>query len=125
MSISAAHADAFFDEVHRLGEVWAVRDKNGFSAPVNADGVRSMPFWSLATRARKIQSTVSAYGGFEVVSIPLNEWRSRWLPGLERDGLLVGLNWSGARATGYDVLPSAALSSLAARESPGTLSHFL
>lgn len=26
--------------------------------------------------------------------------------GLERDGLLVGLNWSGARATRYDVLPS-------------------
>lgn len=117
MSTSAAHADAFFDEVQRLGEVWAVRDKNGFPAPVNADGVRSMPFWSLASRARKIQSTVPAYRGFEVVSIPLDDWRSRWLPGLERDNLLIGLNWSGARATGYDVLPADALSSLAARES--------
>jgi hypothetical protein len=25
---------------------------------------------------------------------------------LERDGVLVGVNWSGARATGYDVKPS-------------------
>jgi hypothetical protein len=37
------------------------------------------------------------------VALPLDEWRSRWLPGLSRDGILVGLNWSGDRATGYDV----------------------
>lgn len=124
MSISGAHADAFVDEVHRSGEVWALRDKNGFPAPVNADGVRSMPFWSLATRARKIQSTVSDYDGFEIASIPLFEWRSRWLPGLERDGLLVGLNWSGMRATGYDVLPSDAMSSLSARDSFSSRADF-
>ena len=41
-----------------------------------------------------------AYAGFEVIAIPPNEFRSRWLPGLERDGLLVGLNWSGKNATG-------------------------
>ncbi len=32
-------------------------------------------------------------------------------------GLRVGLNWSGDRATGYDVEPAAALASLTARES--------
>lgn len=48
---------------------------------------------------------VEAYRGFEVVSLRLDEWRSRWLPGLEKDGLRVGLNWSGERATGYDLDP--------------------
>ncbi|WP_396020746.1 DUF2750 domain-containing protein [Arthrobacter sp. ISL-28] len=62
-------------------------------------------------------SSVDAYAGFEKVVIPLSEWRSRWLPGLERDGRRVGLNWSGDRATGYDVEPNAALASLAARAS--------
>ena len=31
--------------------------------------------------------------------------KSRWLPGIERDGLIAGLNWSGPRATGYDLTP--------------------
>ena len=75
-----------------------------------------MPFWSLSSRAERIISNVPDYAGFEKVMIPLNEWRSKWLPGLERDGLRVGLNWSGSRATGYDVEPHAALASLTARQ---------
>lgn len=75
-----------------------------------------MPFWSLASRAEKIVSAVDAYAGFEVVAIPLDEWRSWWLPRLEQDGLLVGLNWSGPRATGYDVNPASVLASIHARD---------
>ncbi len=117
MSISGAHAAAFFEEVLREGQVWTIRDSEGFPAPLGADGVRTMPFWSLASRAEKIVSTVDAYTGFEKVAIPLSEWRSKWLPGLEQDGLLLGLNWSGPRATGYDVEPASALASISARES--------
>jgi hypothetical protein len=39
-----------------------------------------------------------------------------WLPGLERDGLLVGLNWAGDRAQGYDVAPADVLPNITARE---------
>jgi hypothetical protein len=116
MSISGAHADAFFQEVLREGQVWAIRDSSGIPAPQGAGGVRAMPFWSLASRAEKIITTVDAYAGFETFGIPLDEWRSRWLPGLERDGLFLGLNWSGPRATGYDIEPVSAMASLAARE---------
>jgi hypothetical protein len=42
----------------------------------------------------------------QAVEIDLDAWRERWLPGLERDGLLVGVNWSGDRATGFDVEPA-------------------
>lgn len=62
-----------------------------------------MPFWSLRSRAERIVAAVPAYAGFEPTEIPLDVFRSRWLPGLERDGLRVGINWAGARATGYDV----------------------
>ncbi|MFF1880195.1 DUF2750 domain-containing protein [Pseudarthrobacter sp. NPDC058196] len=117
MTTSGAHATAFFSEAIREQQVWTISDAGGIPAPRGSDGIRSMPFWSLASRAERIISTVKAYSSFEKVEIPLSEWRSRWLPGLERDGLNVGLNWSGARATGYDVEPSAAMASLAARES--------
>jgi hypothetical protein len=51
----------------------------------------------------------------EPVEIELAAWRERWLPGLQRDRLLVGLNWSGERATGYDVDPADALRALTER----------
>lgn len=117
MSISGAHASAFFDEIVREGQVWTIRDSEGIPAPIGSDGKRTMPFWSLASRAETIISSADAYAGFEKVAIPLSEWRTKWVPGLEQDGLMLGLNWSGGRATGYDVEPAAALASLIARES--------
>lgn len=105
MSSSAAHASAFYDEIRETRTVWSIKDKDGFPAPAGNDGERAMPFWSKETRAQRIVGKVDAYRDFEVVSIPLVEWISRWLPGLRADGLRVGLNWSGDRASGFDVLP--------------------
>ena len=102
MSTSAAPADAFYSEVVAHQTVWAIRDANGFPAPEGPDG-RSMPFWSLKRRAERVVESVPAYSAFQVVSITLPEWRGRWLPGLERDGVRARLNWSGSNATGYDV----------------------
>lgn len=73
-----------------------------------------MPFWSSESRATLVVNNVSAYGGFNVVAISLEEFLSRWVPGLENDGLLAGLNWSGERATGYDVFPGDLLLNLEA-----------
>ena len=75
-----------------------------------------MPFWSKESRAQKVIDNVPAYAGFEVLAVPLPEFRERWLPGMQRDGLLVGLNWSGTSATGYDRAPEAVEHGLAARE---------
>lgn len=62
-----------------------------------------MPFWSAKSRAEWLVAKFEAYQAFEVVAVPLSEWRARWLPGLSKGGVLVGLNWSGNRATGYDL----------------------
>ncbi|PYI66323.1 DUF2750 domain-containing protein [Arthrobacter livingstonensis] len=116
MGISAAHASAFYDEVLGYRTVWAISDVNGYPAPRNGDGHRSMPFWSAKSRAERITASLDAYKEFSVVSIALDEWRSRWLPGLDADGILVGLNWSGTHATGYDVAPTEVMVSLSTRE---------
>jgi hypothetical protein len=115
VSISAAQADAFYREVLEHRVVWSIRDNDGFPAPQTPDG-RAMPFWSSRSRAERIVNTVPAYQGFDVEPIPLDEWRLRWLPGLQRDGLRAGLNWSGARATGYDLPAEGVERSLQARE---------
>lgn len=115
MSVSAPQADSFYKEVLEHSAVWGVRDADGFPAPDTAEG-RAMPFWSLRSRAEGIVAKVPAYQDFEVVELPLDEWRSRWLPGLQRDGVRVGLNWSGATATGFDLPAVEVERHLAARE---------
>ncbi len=114
MSTSAAHYAAFYIEAREGGEVWTVRDAGGFPAPETGTGARAMPFWSKRSRVERVVANASAYAGFDIASIPLAEFRTRWLPGLERDGLLVGINWSGERAVGYDVAPTAVQQTLGA-----------
>jgi hypothetical protein len=106
MSLSGAHTAAFRREVPQEGRVWSIRDARGFPAPANAGGTRAMPFWSKPTRAQRVVGQVEAYRDFEVVEIGVGDWLGSWLPGLERDGLLVGVNWAGARATGFDMAPT-------------------
>jgi len=100
MTTSAAQAEVFYTEVLDSGEVWTIQDAAGYPAPENSDGRRAMPFWSKRSRAERIVGRVAAYAAFDVTRIPMDEWRARWLPGLQRDGMLLGLNWSGGAATG-------------------------
>src|SRR5437868_4516424 len=115
MSFSAAHADSFYREVLREGQVWAIKDDNGFPAPSRRDGQRAMPFWSLRSRAESIIDRVEAYARFVPEAITLNVWRERWLVGLAKDGIQVGLNWSGSDATGFDLAAADVARNLAAR----------
>ncbi len=105
MSVAAAQAAAFYRDVARTLVVWTIRDEGGFPAPLTTHGVRAMPFWSTRGRAQRIISNVPAYEGFTPVSISWAEFCSKWAPDLKRDGFLVGVNWSGPYATGYDLAP--------------------
>ncbi|PLT18981.1 MULTISPECIES: DUF2750 domain-containing protein [Ralstonia] len=105
MSIAAPHALAFYSEVAKSGLVWSVRDSKGFPAPLNPDGHRAMPFWSSESRALAIVRDVPAYADFLPVAISWAEFCERWVPGLIRDGLLAGVNWSAPNAMGFDVAP--------------------
>ncbi len=105
MSQAASQCSAFARDVAKHGLVWTVRDDGGFPAPKTTDGNRAMPFWSSLSRVDRIIATVPAYAGFQPFQISWDLFRDNWLPGLERDGILVGVNWSGPRALGYDVAP--------------------
>lgn len=112
MSISAAQADAFISEALATGQVWGIRDKDGFPTSTNSSGEIAMPFWSSESRAKKVTDNSFAYVDFHPEPIPLTAFMERWLPGLEKDGLYCGLNWSGERVTGHDLKPSEVLARL-------------
>lgn len=103
MSQSAAQAAAFFKEVSESGVVWAIKDDNGFPAPLGESGVRAMPFWSSKRRVQEIIRNVPAYKNFLPVELELTVFKERWLAGLTKDKINVGVNWSGNCATGYDL----------------------
>lgn len=105
MSNAASHAAAFRRDIARTKQVWTIEDDEGFPAPKVGDR-RSMPFWSTRSRVEKIIASVEAYKGFRPHEVSLAEFEDEWLEDLERDGLLVGVNWSGPDATGYDVEPA-------------------
>lgn len=119
VSVAAAQADAFYRELIAAELVYGVRDDGGFPAPMTSSGERAMPFWSKRSRAQRIIDNVEAYGGMTIVEFTLSEWLEKWVPGLERDGLLIGLNWSGEGAIGYDLTPSDLLRNLEARRGLG------
>jgi hypothetical protein len=120
MSQAASQAWAFYRDVARSRKLWTVRDARGFPAPANSSGQRAQPFWSSESRVRRIIKNVPEYSGFEPVELSWLEFRERWVPGLESDGLLVGVNWSGPRATGFDLSPSLVVRSV---EALATESH--
>jgi hypothetical protein len=105
MSIAAKNASTFYSEVAKSGVVWSIKDEAGFPAPVCTDGKRTMPFWSSESRARSVIENVPAYKGFKPIAITWSDFSARWVPGLTKDGLLAGVNWSGKRASGFDVQP--------------------
>jgi hypothetical protein len=105
MSQSASQYAAFAREVAAKLKVWTIKDDGGFPAPKNSQGTRSQPFWSSLARVERVIATVPAYAGFHPVELTWEVFRDRWVPGLEKDGLLVGVNWSGKRAVGYDIVP--------------------
>ncbi len=106
MNNASAQYDVFASEVAQTREVWTIRDAGGFPAPKNSEGIRAHPFWSSLSRVQRIVKNVHAYAGFQPVEISWEEFRDKWLPGMERDGYLVGANWDGPRATGFDVKPN-------------------
>jgi hypothetical protein len=105
MSTAAIHAAAFIKELINNKSVWTVRDEVGFPAPKNPSGERAQPFWSSLSRVQLIIKNVPAYSKFTPYEINLDDFMTKWLPGLNKDGIKVGVNWSGQRATGYDLSP--------------------
>jgi hypothetical protein len=105
MSQAASQYAAFVRDIAKSRRVWTIRDDGGFPAPKTSGGIRAMPFWSSRSSVERIITSVPAYADFQPFEITWDAFRDKWLIDLERDGLFVGVNWSGPRALGYDIAP--------------------
>ncbi|MFB7999668.1 DUF2750 domain-containing protein [Streptomyces sp. NPDC056002] len=114
MSQSGSQAAAFFRDVRYSRVVWLVRDDDGSPTHLSGDGTRSLPFWSTSARA---QRAAKIWGHeLRVESMPLDTWRERVLPDAARDGLVIGINWSGPRLVGWSFTSGEVLNRLAATD---------
>lgn len=105
MTQAASQASAFYRDVEASRKVWTMKDDRGFPIPKNSQGTRSMPFWSSESRVTRIINNIPAYKSFKPVELDLIDFYNYWLPELKSAGQLVGINWSGKRAVGYDLSP--------------------
>lgn len=74
-----------------------------------------MPFWSTQNRVDKIIKTVPVYKNFYVEELNLRQFK-KWCKFLKTQNQLVGLNWSGKKATGYDLEPDDILDTIKSRQ---------
>ncbi|MGH8105702.1 MAG: DUF2750 domain-containing protein, partial [Arenimonas sp.] len=56
--------------------------------------------------AELIIQNVADYNGFYPMEISWQDFKDKWGPGLTKDGLLAGVNWSGSNASGFDITPA-------------------
>ena len=112
MSQAASQARAFYEEVASGGSAFTVLDHGNFLVfPVR--GVEVVPFWSSRARVVRVQKDHAKYRAFDCDEIELDALLARTLPDLAREGIHIGVNWSGVRLTGYDVSVADVLKNLA------------
>ena len=103
MSVTPTHAAVFYRVVAETGVVWGIRDVCGFLAQIATDGMRAMPFRSSQSHGQTVMSGVEEFHAFEPVLIGGDVFCERGIPGLIRDSLMAGMDWSGSSATGFDI----------------------
>lgn len=96
--------DRFVRRVLESKTVWGLKNDAGWAvAPSNDDEqVGVMLFWS--DRAYAAQCAKDEWAAYLPTQIPLDRFLGAWLPGMAKDNLLVGTNWS-VHLTGLEVSP--------------------
>ena len=86
--------ERFVHQVLESGEVWGLKSQAGWAvAPSNDDeDSRVLPFWS--DRAYAAQCAREQWQDYSATRIPLGGFCDSWLPGMHKDGRLVGTNWN-------------------------------
>ena len=112
MSPSASQAAVFYRDVARHRKLWAIRDERGFPAPETSSGKRAQPFWSSLSRVKIIIKKVPAYASYEPYEVSWKDFKRQWARELAKDDRLVGVNWSGPKAVGFDMEPKVVCSAV-------------
>lgn len=101
MSTAGLHYHRFAEQVAQDERVFTFTCEGELLVyPVRGNEV--VPFWSSRSQLETIQKRFPKYQKHSISEMSLSEFYE-WLAQLEDEGILVGVNWSGERLTGYDV----------------------
>jgi hypothetical protein len=79
----------FVKQVVDFEAVWSLRNASGWVLSGDADGRELVPVWPHARYAAACAT--DEWADCEPIAIPLDQWLSRWLPGIQRDQTLVAV----------------------------------
>jgi hypothetical protein len=97
--------ERFIARVREEGTLWGLKDEEGWAiCPSNEYDCDVYVFWSNEAYAR--QHCKDEWSGYRPAAIELESFLADWLPGMERDGYLVGVEFNSDLA-GLEVEPSA------------------
>src|SRR5688500_12415779 len=101
MGFSSLQYDTFREQVVREGKAYTFTDEEDLLIYRTATG-ETVPFWSSRSRVETVQKRFPKYRQWQIAEI---EFRDFWrhLDQLEREGIQVGVNWSGKQLEGYSV----------------------
>ena len=102
MSTAAIHANAFYGQVAKEGSLFSFSDEDSMLVFLIRD-CEVTPFWSSRSRIERVRDEHPKYAALVIDQVPLEKFMLKTLPHLEAEGIHIGVNWSGARLTGYDV----------------------
>lgn len=98
--------NAAFAHIAETEMIYTIQDADGIPTTENAEGEQTMPFWSSSEKATAFIEQVSGYESFSILAVDWAVFSDKWVPGLDADKLLAGLDWEGeAEAKGFDLEP--------------------
>ena len=101
MSVAASQYSKFCSDVAAKKLAFSFLSDTDFLVyPVG--GAEVVPFWSSRSRIERVVKAHPKYSMYRICEFPLENLFAS-LAQLESEGILVGVNWSGPRLTGYNV----------------------
>ncbi len=84
----------FIDQVLENETVWGLRSEEGWAhcESENYEDSGVIPFWSDPSYLKDFMD--SEWVDYKMTKISLEQFLNHWLPGMDEDGILVGINWS-------------------------------
>jgi hypothetical protein len=94
MATCRENHNRFLQRVVKSEVVWGLRGPNGFAdCDSNDSNTVVLMFWSDRGYAARVRQ--QSFPEFEPAEISLFDFLFRWLPGMAKDGVLAGTNWTG------------------------------
>ncbi|MCC5858523.1 MAG: DUF2750 domain-containing protein [Ectothiorhodospiraceae bacterium] len=95
---------AFLRNAVLNGAVWGLEDEEGWALAASTEGetVMVFPLWSSQQAAAACAE--GDWAGYRASPVSLDDLLEHWLPGMQRDGYRVGVDWN-AGLEGVEVPP--------------------